>query len=147
MQATRPSVSRRAGSTSGGAGGAIHLGLWGTQVFLHNSTFTNNSATQLGGAIHALAIDRSSVTLHRLNATGNSATLEVPGSSPEEFIAATLRSEGGALHVDGSVAAVNISHCSMEMNLAGRVSGGRTLYGRGWGDAKEVGGSEHQPLP
>lgn len=122
MQATRRSVTRQTGSAAGGAGGAIYLGLWGTDVFLHNSTFTNNSAQQYGGAVHALAIDSSSVRLHRVNATGNAATLEAEGSDADEFVAATLRSEGGMLHVDGSVASVNISHSVMSNNLAGRVS-------------------------
>jgi predicted outer membrane repeat protein len=64
-QATRPPASRQTGPASGGSGGAIYLGLWGGQVLLYNSTFTNNTATRFGGAVHALAIAQSSVTLDR----------------------------------------------------------------------------------
>lgn len=90
-------------------------------MFLHNSTFVNNSAANLGGAVHALAIDRSSVELQNVNATGNAANFVAQAASEDEYIAATLRSEGGALHVDGSVASVTISNSTMAANMAGRV--------------------------
>lgn len=77
---------------------------------------------QLGGAVHALAIDSSSIRLHRVNATGNSAALQSPGLSDEEAVASMLRSEGGALHVDGSVARVIVSDSTLTGNMAGRVS-------------------------
>jgi predicted outer membrane repeat protein len=41
------------------------VGVWGSRVLLYNSTFTNNTATRSGGAVHALAIDKSSITLDR----------------------------------------------------------------------------------
>jgi hypothetical protein len=91
-------------------------------VLLHTSSFDNNRAMQLGGAVHALAIDSSSIRLHRVNATGNSAALQAPGLSEEEAVASMLRSEGGVLHVDGSVASVTVSDSSLTGNMAGRVS-------------------------
>jgi predicted outer membrane repeat protein len=122
LQAARPVVGRLSRSSAGGAGGAIHLGLWGSQVLLYNSTFTNNSATQFGGAVHSLAIDGSSLQLDGVNATGNTAALVPPSTSDADLIASALRSEGGCLHVDGSSVSVNISRSVMNTNMAGRVS-------------------------
>lgn len=122
LQAIRPSVSRTTGAPSGGAGGAIYLGLWGSSVLLSKSTFNSNGATQLGGAVYALAIDRSSIQVARVNASGNTAALEAPGSSEQQLLASTLRSEGGALHVEGSVATLDIINSTLEGNTAGRVS-------------------------
>lgn len=83
--------------------------------------FFNNSASNVGGAINVLAIDRSSLALRSISATGNAANMAV-GSDDEEFIANTLRSEGGVLHVTGSDASVTITDSSLNNNRAGRVS-------------------------
>lgn len=69
--------------------------------------------------MHALAIDNSSITLDRVNATSNAASWD---SLSDELLAGMLRSEGGALSVDGSIATITITHSHMADNMAGRVS-------------------------
>jgi hypothetical protein len=56
-----------------------------------------------------------------VNASHNRATLDAPDAAVQQQIEATLRSEGGALHVDGSVASATITDSTMENNYAGRV--------------------------
>lgn len=127
LQATGSS----SGGSTGGAGGAIFIGMWGSRLLLHNSSFANNSARQQGGALHAMAIDSSLVSLQSVNATNNSAMLLQPGlawASEEEvfagpaLVAVALRSDGGALHVAGSEAALVVADSRLQGNTAGRVS-------------------------
>lgn len=98
--------------------------MWASQLLLHNSTFTNNSASMQGGALHALAIDSSIVSLRAVTATNNSAVLLQPSheDAGEALVAAALRSDGGALHVAGSGATLVVTDSRMQGNTAGRVS-------------------------
>jgi hypothetical protein len=56
-----------------------------------------------------------------VNASHNRATLDALDAAVQQQIEATLRSEGGALHIDGSVASVTVTDSIMENNYAGRV--------------------------
>ena len=59
-------------NTAGDVGGVLFVGRAGSEVRLHNSIFTDNSAVHQGGII---AIVAGSVTVNRTNLRGNSADL------------------------------------------------------------------------
>jgi predicted outer membrane repeat protein len=107
---------------AGNQGGAVYLGMWSSSAVLYNSSFRANNATYKGGAISSLAID-SSILLNNTEAAGNFAgdvslanqLLQLAGGRP------MLQSEGGAVHVGGSRASLQLLNVSMEDNAAAKV--------------------------
>lgn len=101
-----------------GNGGALYLGLWNSMVTLYNTTFFRNSATGSGGAVEVLSID-STVTLVNTTALGNFAG---PALLDRRTAGDAARSEGGAVHVQGSLGDLVLVNVNMTTNRAGRVS-------------------------
>jgi predicted outer membrane repeat protein len=96
--------------------------MWSSNVLLFNSSFSANNATRRGGAISSLAID-SSIRIVNTTASGNFAgdvslanqLLQLASGRP------MLQSEGGAVHVGGSRAKLELLNVSMEDNGAAKV--------------------------
>jgi hypothetical protein len=118
LQATRQ-ADLAEDSSVGGMGGAITLGSWGSTIEIHNSTFVWNAARQFGGAVHALAFERSRIRLQRVNATFNWVG---PSRNQADPLIRTLRCEGAAVHVQGSDTRVELIWSVITHNrFAGRV--------------------------
>lgn len=102
-----------------GNGGALYLGLWNSNVTLYDTGFIGNNATGSGGAVEVLSID-SNVTFINTIASGNLAG-QVKLNSPQAASQA-VRSEGGVVHVQGSMGQLRLVNVNMTANRAGRVS-------------------------
>jgi predicted outer membrane repeat protein len=96
--------------------------MWSSNILLFNSSFSANNATRRGGAISSLAID-SSIRIVDTTASGNFAGDASLANQLLQLASgqATLQSEGGALHVGGSRARLELLNVSMEENGAAKV--------------------------
>lgn len=101
-----------------GNGGALYLGLWNSNVTLVNTAFVGNNVTGSGGAVEVLSIE-SNVTIINSTALGNYAGVAL---TTPQTISQAAKSEGGAVHMQGSVGQLALLNVSMTGNMAGRVS-------------------------
>jgi hypothetical protein len=103
--------------------------MWSSNILLVNSSFSVNNASRRGGAVSSLAID-SSIRIVNSTAAGNFAgdvslanqLLQLVNGQP------MLQSEGGAVHVGGSRARLELLNVSMEENGAAKVISLERLY-------------------
>jgi hypothetical protein len=114
-----------------GDGGGLYLGAWSSRVWLQGTRLFNNTASRSGGGLHGVLLSQDAevdLTLDGVNATANAAG--APGSDV---------TEGGAVRLLGSFAALVVNASAFDRNTAGQ--GGAVSFGADRGSLLVEGGT------